>query len=235
MPTSRLSWNVLFGTIPDRLSMIGSDGKGLRKGRFTSQAMQLMLHADGIDHRIWARQAQNKEAWAVLARQEKKEEEPNDEVVANNAQDISELKCPICGHRAADAKGLSRHINSKHPAGEQVIFKCSECDKTYCREWALKQHLAKEHGKQVEPQFLEEKPKNHQCKYCGKVFALKGTCGHHERKDCLGRPDSGAVWHEDRWVLICPHCPRNMPRAKRAFESTRALALHRRQKHDRPP
>ena len=66
MPQNQLARAALFGTVPGRTSVTGADGKGLRRGRCTSQAMQLMQKTPGIDQRIWANQALNKEKWVMF-------------------------------------------------------------------------------------------------------------------------------------------------------------------------
>ena len=48
MPTERITRAALFGTIPGRVSLIGSDSKGWRKGRYSTQALRVLDFMPGV-------------------------------------------------------------------------------------------------------------------------------------------------------------------------------------------
>ena len=90
MQTTQLAKRVLFGAMPGRISMIGTEGKSLRKGRFTSQARRLLQATDAIDERIWAKQAQDKQSWAHIVHKIGLE---STATVAT-----ASLQCPVCNY-----------------------------------------------------------------------------------------------------------------------------------------
>ena len=214
----------LFGTATGREQ---KQGRGTKK-RFPLQVAKVIQHMPGVDERTWAQQAQNRAFW--------KESVRKIDAATRTSNLTDAVTCPICQQKAEDAKGLQRHINLKHPISQVKEYKCPTCGKGYKRKWARDEHERKVHGNGGAGE-IEEKPKAHACRYCKKGFALKGTCGHHEKHDCLARPGSGAVLFQSKWVLVCRQCSSRVSLARRSFESTRSLALHRRQKHcsDVPP
>ena len=204
--------------------MIGTETQGWRKGRYTMHAIRVMDFLPGVDHRTWALQAQDRDWWKATIRKADAHHKPD--------KQGDPLKCPLCAFTSSTANGVTHHINSVHAVGKLDVFKCVHCDKAYKRAWALKEHERKEHG--AGHPVAEPKPKDHKCKYCEKGFALVSTRNHHEKRDCLARPGSGAVQFGGRWVLLCPKCPKAVAK-KNPFGSTRGLALHDRQAHGRPP
>jgi uncharacterized C2H2 Zn-finger protein len=208
MPATRLPRAALFGTVPDRISLQGTETAGWRKGRYPTQVAKCINLIPGVDERTWATQAQDKEWWRKAVRG------INAAIPAGNTHD--ELTCPLCGQTAKDAKGLRHHINLRHGTGDRPQHACSECNRMYVKKGDLLRHLSTVHGHAAAPAA----PLIHECRYCRKMFALVGTRNAHEQHYCPQRPGSGAVVDgAGNIVWKCRNC-------REVYQTKRALSIH---------
>ncbi|XP_014097314.2 zinc finger protein 423 [Bactrocera oleae] len=63
-----------------------------------------------------------------------------------------EFTCAHCVYKSIHAKHFKRHLSVKHNDEDIRIYKCRRCPSTYCRLFALNNHIAYEHENKPKPQ-----------------------------------------------------------------------------------
>ena len=226
---------MLFGTLRNRRSP-PSTTSALRV-TYYSRIHGLVSQLPGVDVRIWARVAEDKVAWARMIRAISIVPQTRGTAVdARHRLRVQDrprthgLTCPVpgCGYTSTNQQGLQRHINAKHGQAPQQSWTCASCERVFYHKGAFTLHV-KSCGKSPEPRADQWRARTggaRPCvcsdRRCGLACANISQLNRHVQKQCLGRPNSGAVVRNDKYVFIC---------CDRIFASTQALGIHKRLSH----
>ena len=82
------------------------------------------------------------------------------------------VKCETCGQFFSNKHTLKKHIKVKHTesSSNNLIYKCSSCDKKFKIGRRLKEHF----------QHVHENNPNYVCELCKKGFTLPGLMEKHK-------------------------------------------------------
>ena len=248
-PGRSLPYSALVGSLPHRVCPAATERQRF-KGHYTSTARLVLQRMPSIDERVWARSAQNRDAWRRAVgsivvppparRQAPVRAVPRARRNRRLAPGVDPLKCFSCPYIAKNAQGLSNHIQEKHPVAPST-WTCRHCGKVYRHKGY---HTMHEAGCPADPAPAPAPPAPHPdaprraaartassrdfvCSHrgCGMTFVSLSQKGRHERTQCLRRPGSGAVrLPNGNYVLRCPDCDKT-------YDTTRALGVHKAKAH----
>ncbi|XP_067637464.1 zinc finger protein 62-like isoform X2 [Eurosta solidaginis] len=94
------------------------------------------------------------------------------------------FKCSICNKQLISRKNYMNHMDSQHPAEENLQYECQHCSKKFSKQYILDSHIRLRHA-----------PKDQVCKLCSKAFANVWILRQHEK----------AV-HRNEFDSVCEIC-----------------------------
>ena len=244
---SRITWQMLFGTLADRRTPPAT--RQHSHLTYYSRVTALLQQLPDVDDRIWVRQAQRRDWWhtvvqkleiAPQVRRTHTHDRYNLRALGRHVVGAPvDLRCPIdgCNFVARNAQSLTAHINYKHGHGE-VSFDCPHCQRHFGRKGSLTLHLrtcslnpealveaaAPAPGRQSRARTDDVRPFACPLPNCGRTFTSVSQLNRHTSSQCLSRPDSGAIWENGSWQLPCSICGK-------LFSSSQALGIHNQRSH----
>ena len=160
----RLPREVPFGVPPDRVGLYGVDQRGTTHRKFRNQTRAILRSLPDADERIWAQQAQDREAWRNLVWSIAEDQvvlrttgagapgpappslpegvEPHGGAAPLGPPATAPgdtLTCPSCGFRALTPPALSGHITAARPVSRQQ-YRCEVCNLGFQSRGGLTRH-----------------------------------------------------------------------------------------------